>query len=292
MSESQFMGVDGCRSGWVSVGFGSDERYYELEDFPTFDDLLRHYKSAKIILVDIPIGLPSNQEERCCDKQARKLLNQEGGRRGASVFRTPVRAAVEYLGGNPCYGDVLGAVMRDLNEAVKAKCHKDVRPDIMQDVQREITKQIQQIRHAITKGIQRAITGKSLSAQTLGIIPKIAEVDTLLPDPGIPGVREVHPEICFFGLNKGKPMQHSKHKEKGIRERLDALRYIEKNTDNIFIEACKKFPGRSIKKDDIIDALAAAVTAKNGWPEEFKTLPENPKSDSKKLPMEMVYWQP
>ena len=54
------------------------------------------------------------------------------------------------------------------------------------------------------------------------------------------------------------------------------------------------FPRNRVAKDDILDALAAAVT---GWLAgsgrgKLATLPSEPPKDAKGLPMEMVYWQP
>ena len=61
MARSEFVGVDGCKGGWFSVGFDQDG-CCETEVFPTFCELLAHYSGAKLILVDIPIGLPEGRE--------------------------------------------------------------------------------------------------------------------------------------------------------------------------------------------------------------------------------------
>ena len=46
MSKSEFVGVDGCRSGWFSVGFDRSG-CYELKVFPAFSELLAYYRDAK-----------------------------------------------------------------------------------------------------------------------------------------------------------------------------------------------------------------------------------------------------
>ena len=97
MGQSEFVGVDGCRSGWFSVGFtrsGKDE----LEVFRKFSDLLDYYKEAKLILVDMPIGLPDGREERPGDLEAKGKL---AGYRDWSVFRAPTRAAAKHFADNP-----------------------------------------------------------------------------------------------------------------------------------------------------------------------------------------------
>ena len=90
MARSDFVGVDGCKGGWFSVGFDRDG-CCETAVFPTFGELLAHYAGAKLILVDIPIGLPESKGGRDCDRKARKLL----GRRRSSVFPTPTRQTVQ-----------------------------------------------------------------------------------------------------------------------------------------------------------------------------------------------------
>ena len=67
VSSSGWMGV---RSGWFSVGFDSEGRY-ELKVFPAlaFSELLNYHSDAKLMLVDIPIGLPEGPGGRECDKQ-------------------------------------------------------------------------------------------------------------------------------------------------------------------------------------------------------------------------------
>jgi predicted RNase H-like nuclease len=92
-----FLGVDGCRGGWLAVKIALDNRW-EVGLFKKFSHLWDKYGEAFLILVDIPIGLRQGSEEkgsrerqeRRCDKEARKLL----GTRRSCVFRVPCRPAV------------------------------------------------------------------------------------------------------------------------------------------------------------------------------------------------------
>ena len=244
MAQSEFVGVDGCPFGWFSVGF-SVSGEYELKGFFSFDDLLAYYNAAKLVLVDMPIGLPDEAAERPSDPEARRLLRPHGPR----VFRAPTRAALEHLVANP--GDNNG-----------------------------------------TRAVQMDITGRSLTSQTLAIMPKIAEVDNLLPREAAPQVREVHPEICFWALNGERPVGPSKHSDEGIEERLRVLERVEPRTRAIFDAGRRRFRSNAVGRDDILDALVAAVTARRGWPDGFHTLPANPPQDARGLRMEMVYWLP
>ena len=112
MTKSEFVGVDGCRSGWFSVGFDGNG-CYELKVFPAFSELLAYYCDAKLVLVDIPIGLPMGPERRECDSKARKLLDH----RRSSVFSAPTRQTVEQAAESP--GDYKCANVTELRFAGK-----------------------------------------------------------------------------------------------------------------------------------------------------------------------------
>lgn len=141
--------------------------------------------------------------------------------------------------------------------------------------------------------VEQRFAGKEISEQAFAMAPKIAEVNEILLCRGTnatPTVREVHPELCFWALKKGKPLESKKKKKKGRRERLRVLQRTEIRTDEIFREARSKFPKEDVARDDILSALAAAVTAYLGH-DRLETVPKDPPKDSKGLPMEMVYWK-
>ena len=135
--------------------------------------------------------------------------------------------------------------------------------------------------------------GKSLSKQTLAIIPKIKEIDALLRNnkKARAIVREVHPEVCFWALAGGRPMKHKKSKPEGVEERVSVLNDIHPSLGNESRRILDSFPRSKAKIDDILDAMAASVTALAS-PKELRTIPESPPKDSYDLPMEMVYYQP
>jgi predicted RNase H-like nuclease len=143
------------------------------------------------------------------------------------------------------------------------------------------------------KRINKELTGRSLSEQSLAISPKICEVDCLLTasEAARRLVREVHPEVCFWGLNGGKSMTYSKKTLEGFVERLGVLRKVYGECEECVKEALVKHKRQDVAKDDILDALAAAITARFGF-HALKTLPEAPEKDAKDLPMEMVYYNP
>lgn len=246
MGRIEFVGVDGCPAGWFSVGFDTIGGY-ELKVFPAFSELVNYYDDAKLVLVDIPIGLPEGPGGRECDTKARKQL---GSPRSSSVFSAPTRQTV-----------------RQAAESPAAYC--------------------------CANATEQAIAGKGISQQAFRIAPKIAQVDRLLrcrDSTATPEVREVHPEVCFWALNGQKAMQFNKKEPQGEKQRNRILDQFEARTRAMYGEACRRFVGGGVGKDDILDALVAAVTARCGFGR-LRTIPECPPTDCKGLPMEMVYWE-
>ena len=136
----------------------------------------------------------------------------------------------------------------------------------------------------------RKASGKKLSKQTYAIMPKIREVDSLLRDSerARRAVREVHPEICFWALAGGSPMRHGKKTGRGFHERLTLLERFYASAVKCFDEIRTGHPRRDLADDDILDAIAVAITA-SADRGALRTLPEIPVEDSCGLPMEMVY---
>ena len=233
----QYVGVDGCREGWLAVALQEDANF-DVEMVRNIDKIWELYQNAKLILVDIPIGLRNrNTAWRLCDIEAYKRL----GYRRFSVFWTPCRSATKVF---------------DYNEANR---------------------------------INRQNMSKGLSTQAWGIVPKIREVDIFLKlNKSARGViRETHPEICFWAFNNYSSMTFNKKTEEGFKERIRILNRYFHQTRNVIRSAESKY-GSSIAKDDILDALAAAITATK---EDLglATLPSEPETDSHGLPMEIVF---
>ena len=141
--------------------------------------------------------------------------------------------------------------------------------------------------------LNRKATGRGLSIQAWGIVPKIREIDTLLGDDrSLCGVlRESHPELCFWALNGKQAMQYNKKKREGRQERLRVLEQYLPHCHAWFEQACGEFLRRDVARDDIIDAMVCAVTAKFGYGG-YQTAPASPAIDGQGLPMEIVYYAP
>ena len=141
--------------------------------------------------------------------------------------------------------------------------------------------------------LNRRATGRGLSKQAWNIVPKIREIDTLLCDNrALRGVlRECHPELCFRALHGKQAMQYNKKKREGQQERLRVLERYFPHCHALFEQACSEFLRREVARDDIIDAMVCAVTAKVGYGR-YRTAPASPVIDRQGLPMEIVYYLP
>ncbi len=126
--------------------------------------------------------------------------------------------------------------------------------------------------------------GVGMSRQAFGLLPKIREVDQLMIPEVQERVREIHPELCFYGLT-GYPMRHNKKSTEGTAERLGAL---QGNFSGIG-RALGLFPRSQVASDDVLDAYAAAWTALRITENSAKCVPLRPRIDAKGLRMEMWY---
>ena len=85
------IGIDGCPIGWVSVTMKSGS-FTSVDVFQNITALWEHHQKAKLLLIDMPIGLiDKGTEPRRCDQGARDVL----GARRSSIFPAPVRGVLK-----------------------------------------------------------------------------------------------------------------------------------------------------------------------------------------------------
>lgn len=82
------VGVDAAKSGWIAVVLRT--RSVSAVFLREIRDLVSAIPDAKVIAIDIPIGLPADGH-RQADTFAKKFL----GARGSTLFHVPIRAALE-----------------------------------------------------------------------------------------------------------------------------------------------------------------------------------------------------
>ena len=110
-----------------------------------------------------------------------------------------------------------------------------------------------------------SIGGKKISKQCYNLFPKIREVN----HPEIPEGQliEYHPELAFRQLNQNKIVEPSKKTELGrIRREQLIKRNLSDYPDPLIKPKSKKFTWQA---DDLLDALALALVAKNGAYQDF-----------------------
>ena len=138
--------------------------------------------------------------------------------------------------------------------------------------------------------INQQVMGVKLSIQTWNISAKIVEVDSFLRNNKMAQhrIRESHPELCFWALAGGHPMAYSKKKPQGFSERYSILKKIYPEAKAIVENALERFRRKDLARDDILDAIVLAVSARLPLTS-IRSVPSNPPRDKKGLSMEIVY---
>jgi predicted RNase H-like nuclease len=99
---------------------------------------------------------------------------------------------------------------------------------------------------------------KGVSIQLWHLGPKITEIDAMMTAHVQRHVREAHPELVFVRLNFGRPLPAKKTAE-GLALRVRLLRREGFSEVGRWTEAAR----RGVKPDDIVDACAAAIAARD-----------------------------
>lgn len=88
---ANYIGIDGCRMGWFYFRL-TDSDKWSFGVLNNIAEVESTFKPNDKILIDIPIGLRhSEDKERLCDLESRKILKK----RGSSVFPAPSRLALQ-----------------------------------------------------------------------------------------------------------------------------------------------------------------------------------------------------
>jgi predicted RNase H-like nuclease len=135
--------------------------------------------------------------------------------------------------------------------------------------------------------IRYSVEQRKISCQAWGIVRKVREVDELLrQNPQLAlRVREVHPEVSFFYMNRHSSLPDSKKTEAGHAQRLNLLQRNFGTFVNSALQARKQL---GCAKDDILDAFAALWTAERIVRGTASRIPNLPRVDSLGLSMEIV----
>lgn len=129
--------------------------------------------------------------------------------------------------------------------------------------------------------------GKKLTKQSLGILPKIRELDQFINEhcEYRNVFRESHPELCFSRL-AGKVLKSKKAEFSGYTQRQQILSGYQREIAHIHLwELAKQL---KCNPDDIVDALCLMVTANLDARNLTDTIPEKPQKDVNGILMRMV----
>jgi len=253
---SEFVGVDWSSGAWLAVAY-SDERD-TLEAFASkeIDEVWEVYgESASRIVVDVPIGLCESLESNDC----------------------------------PCVEDD-GEISRECDDIARSEIGSRS-SSVFTSPSRRATKLVSENKdYSEINHTNKSLTGKGLMKQAISISPGIVDVEELLLGPGdSEQFVEGHPEVCFRAFN-GEPLSYSKKTALGVDERLSALQTVPEYSEGDWRTVVQQLDGVEfdIGMDDVLDAFALALTA-CAPDEEYRQLPENPPTDARGLPMQMVY---
>jgi predicted RNase H-like nuclease len=139
------------------------------------------------------------------------------------------------------------------------------------------------------RALNLRFTRRSLSAQALGILPKIREVDDVMTPRLQRLIRETHPEVVFADLHPaGTGIAAGKKTAQGRRERLALL--PPSFAAAAPTRASRPFPARAAALDDYVDALAGLVAVIRLSQGRALRLPRDGEDrDERGLVMEIVY---
>lgn len=144
-------------------------------------------------------------------------------------------------------------------------------------------------RRACAVNLDHSEPPRKVSKQCFMLFSKIREVDGLMTPDLQDRVFEVHPELAFWALNGRVPLDLPKKvKSKPDPDGLDLRKSLLEKAG--FARAdldCATWPKRVVGPDDLIDAFAAAWSARRLLNGEAVTLPADPPRDGRGLRMEI-----
>ncbi len=140
--------------------------------------------------------------------------------------------------------------------------------------------------HAEANAQGKAREGTGLAKQSWHIGRRIAELDAALTPADQTRVFESHPELIFHRLNGGAALPRKTTRE-GRAARLRLLLATGLPDPSPLLD---RFPRREAQPDDILDAAACALTARNILAGRARRVPDGePPRDSRGLRMEIWY---
>lgn len=147
---------------------------------------------------------------------------------------------------------------------------------------------------AQAREINIKLTGKSLSEQSLNIMPKIKEMDEFLLNEDYKHynltIYESHPELCFKYL-AGGVVQSKKSTRTGIEERLQILERYDTNVRKLYDDIILRELRKDVKRDDIVDAICLCLVNRLAGENGLRFLRDMNDCDEKRLGIGIGYYK-
>jgi predicted RNase H-like nuclease len=249
MNSGRVLGVDACRAGWIGIALsGGPARAYFAPGIRELADRAVADGPVLVIAIDIPIGL-ADRGRRRADQLAREAL----GRRWPSLFITPVRTAVEAA-------DYQAAAAENRRRAGEG-----------------LSRQAFALRAKILDVDRWLQSGSPAAARVAEGRPELSFA-AQMGSPAPAQVVEVHPELSFAAM-AGAPLRSRKTSWAGAAQRRALLAEA-----GIVLDGDLDVAGEQAGVDDVLDAAAAAWTARRVSQSSARCLPPSPEVFSDGIP--------
>ena len=132
-------------------------------------------------------------------------------------------------------------------------------------------------------------TGERLDEAAFERSSTAAAVDAFLDaiDEARPAIVEAHPELCYRAF-AGEPMENPPDVAAGYAERMRTLASFERDGPPTVQSVAEATEGHRLPIPAVIDAVALGLTVRPG-PGTLRSLPADPPTDDRGLPMRYVY---
>lgn len=139
--------------------------------------------------------------------------------------------------------------------------------------------------------VNKQMTGKSLSIQSLHLMDKIKQIDTYLINTPKKALKiyESHPELCFKSLNNDKTLLSKKSSIEGQRHRLRILGNYESSIKDLYQNILSSTTTKRVRRDDIIDALCLCLVNKLAIHDKLKFLSDENAKDEHGIEIKIAY---
>ncbi|WP_259534580.1 DUF429 domain-containing protein [Halalkaliarchaeum sp. AArc-CO] len=144
-------------------------------------------------------------------------------------------------------------------------------------------------RYSTAAKVHERKTGEQLPEMSFEQVPAIAAVDELVGE--LPEARatilESRPAVCFRAIG-GEPLQYDRETAGGYAERMRKLAAFDRDGAPTVQAAAEATAGQEVRIEEVLDAVVLGYTARPS-PVPLRSLPEDPPTDERGLPMRIVY---